>query len=332
MAGITRVVVRSGRGRTAILGTLVIAVLSATPAMADATPDAVSAVSAQGAVRAERPAERVDNVRLQRVTEGPMRGRLIVAGSLDHIREMNEAREVTVRMTLSVPRRDGGWRTIGTKDMDYRLPPRVSPQDMTLRWILSPVRSRIVTRAGDAARLSVVVRESGTSVDVVTYRKTVKSLRIEPLIGLGSFAVTPRAIDPRFNFFIPGGYYASDVHSTFYLWTAEDFSGAPYVGGLGYAGTATYDYRDYWALEPFWVAQGAASGIPGPDGGYVSQYADSHAWSMNALRFPACTVSTWASGLFSDATDATMAWEDIYCAPGQLIARGGSASLSVQSD
>lgn len=306
--------------------------LPALPAIADPTRGAVGAVSAQGVARAERPAERVDNLRLQRVTDGPMRGRLIVAGSLDHIREMDKAREVLVRMTLSVPRRDGGWRTIGVKVMDYRLPARVSPQNMTLRWILSPVRSRIVTRVGDAARLTVFVRESGTSAGVVTHRKTVKSLRIEPLIGLGSFAATPRAIWPWINFFIPGGYYASDVHSTLYLWTAEDFSGAPYVGGLGYAGSANFDYRDYWALEPLWMAQGAASGIPGPDGGYVSQYADNHAWSMNALRFPACTVSTWASGLFSDATDATMAWEDIYCAPDQLIARGGSASLSVQSD
>jgi hypothetical protein len=35
-----------------------------------------------------------------------MRGRLIVAGSLDHIGEMDEARVVTVRMALSVPRRN----------------------------------------------------------------------------------------------------------------------------------------------------------------------------------------------------------------------------------
>jgi hypothetical protein len=309
--------------RSIVAGTAILALLfPAVPAIADPPSGAGGAASAHGVARAERPAERVDNLRLQRVTDGPMRGRLIVAGSLDHIGEMDEARVVTVRMALSVPRRNGGWRTIGTNDMDYRLPPRVSPQDMTLRWVLSPVRSRIVTRAGDAARLSVVVRESGTPAGVVTHRKTVKSLRIEPLFVPPSHGATSRAS----TMFIPGGFYGSDEDATFYLWTAEDATGAPYVGGAGYS--VNDPFANNWSLEPLWTWQGADSGSPGPGGGYVYMNGPVPSWSMSTLFDPYCTITATISGTFSGTTGAAMTWNDIYCAPGSPVhVWAGGASL-----
>jgi len=252
--------------------------------------------------------------------------RLVVAGSLDHLRDAGVARDVLVRMTMTVPGGDGGRRTVGTKVLDYRLPARVSPQNMTLRWVLGDRESRLVHRAGDRARLSVVVREARAGGRATIIGKVAERVRVERHANPPSYSTAARSSVT----FIPGGFYASDENSRFYLWTAEDGSGAPYVGGFGYSGSAANNYNDYWALDPLWMIQGADSGSPGPGGGYVYMDGSVPSWSMSTISSPGCTEAASGSGTFSGSTSAAMSWPGFGCAPDVLFyAWGGSASLTV---
>lgn len=270
--------------------------------------------------------ERIDNLRLQRITSGSMRGRLVVAGSLDHLPAPGAARDVVVRMTMSVPRGGGSTVEVARKVLRYLLPAHVSPRDMTLRWVLGEGESRIVRRAGDAARVSVVVRESRPGGRASMVGTVEDRLPVEPHTNPPSYANATRSTVT----FIPAGYYSSDENATFYLWTAEDPSGAPYVGGFGYGGSAANNYEDYWALDPLWMMQGAESGSPGPGGGYIYMDGSVPSWSMSTLWMPDCTETASGSGTFSGSSNAAMSWPAFYCSPDVLLyAAGGSASLTV---
>jgi hypothetical protein len=270
--------------------------------------------------------ERIDNLRLQAVTSGPIRGRLVVAGSLDHIESADTARDIRVHMTLSVLRRNGGWRDIGQRVREYRLPARVSPQNMTLRWLLNSKKSERVDRAGDSVRLTVRVRETDESGNSSTYRKVTRTLQVEPLFVPSA---GERSIRSGVTF-IPAGYYASDADSTYYVWTAEDDAGAPYVGGGGFSGSAANNYEDYWALQPLWALQGV-TGSPGPGGGYIYMNGSVPSWSYNTLLFPDCNIAATMQGSFSGSRGA-FSWGQIFCRSDELINIGpGSVAVTQQS-
>ena len=280
--------------------------------------DVVPSVDVAGA------SERVDNLRLQRIDTGSMRGRLVLAGSLDHLPGEDLAHDVVVSLTIAITRGVGRWRQVGHKVIDYRLPAGLSPQNMTLRWLLSPQESRMVRRARDAAQVTVVVRESRAGGAVVKYIKSADHLRIEPLVVPGAPAKSLRSGST----FIPGGYYASDGGSatSYYIWTGEDGAGTPYVGGLGFTGTAEAEHEDHWALSPLWLIQGQGSGSPGPGGGYVYMDGAVPSWSYQTT-VPGCGNSVAANGTFS-GTSASAAWGGFYC--DRMWADPGSASLTQQ--
>jgi hypothetical protein len=284
-----------------------------------------------GVESATKPAStgRVDNLRLQSIDSGPMRGRLVVAGTLDHIESAVTIRDIRVRMTLSVPRRNGEWRDIGQRVRDYRLPAQVSPQNMTLRWILNAQKSQRVERAGDAARLTVRVRETDESGNISTYRKVTRALKVEPIFVPSTSGQSLRSG----SIFIPGGYYASDANATYYVWTTEDDAGAPYVGGAGFSGSAVNGYNDYWVLQPLWALQGVA-GRPGPGGGYIYMNGSVPSWSYNTLYStwnPACTDPAMMGGRFS-GTSGSFSWREITCGIEMFVNIGpGSVSVTQQS-
>jgi hypothetical protein len=280
-------------------------------------------------------AERIDNLRLQRIDAGPLRGRLVVAGSLDHIGAAKSVRDVRVRMTMSVPTRGAAWREVGSKTMKYRLPARVKPQDMTLRWLLSAKQSRTVSRAGASARLSVQVRESATSGKLWSHRTAKKGLRVESLPTPPSHGPAARAAGD----FLPGGFYTSnDEDLSFFLWTAEDASGAPYVGALGFTGTAAEGYYDSWSMSPLWLLQGSAPGSPGPGNGYVYMSGSTATWSYsgtvllpNPYVSSNCNVPLSAGGTFSGSS-AAVSWGPVECGgDSTFYYPAGSVSLTQRS-
>lgn len=248
--------------------------------------------------------ERIENLRLQRIPSGSLRGRLVVAGRLDHLPADGVVREVVIRMTMTVPRSDGGRRTVGRKVLHYRLPAGVSPQDMTLRWLMDKPESRLVDRAGDAARLTVVVRESRAGGPMARHVKVAERLRVEPLAPLPSFTTSARST----GVFIPAGYYSS--LSGYHLWTAEDASGAPYVGGIGLGGGK--DTYVTWFLMPLWILQGSTAGSPGPGNGYLYLDKSLPSWSLSTSCPKGPSVTAGASGTFSQGS-AFMSWEGPVC-------------------
>jgi hypothetical protein len=290
------------------LGVVALLALAIPHGSAAAEPARASAQVTSAGAAAEAP-ERVENLRLQRITSGPMRGRLVVAGSLDHLPDEGVARDVLVRMSMTVPRGDGRSRTVGRKLLDYRLPAGVSPQNLTLRWLLSERESRLVDRAGDAARVSVVVRETLAAGPISTHLKVAERLRVEPLFVPPSLGPTPKAT----TIFIPGGFY---MNGTTYLWTAEDPKGAPYVGGAGDGGPSAY--KDGFILKPLWIQRGATSGSPGPGGGYVYMNGSVPSWSISTLWSPNCTRTATISGTFSGAYGGYMSWDTFYCGPANV--------------
>ena len=294
---------------------------------AAAEPVRSTARVASAGAAAEAP-ERVDNLRLQRIGTGSMRGRLVIAGSLDHLPDQGVVRDVVVRMTMTVPRSAGGWRTVGRKVLDYRLPAKVSPQDMTLRWVLGKRESRQVNRAGDAARVTVVVRESRAGGPMERHVKVAERLQVEPLAPLQSFTTSVRST----GIFIPAGYYTSRLNGlTYHLWTSEDASGAPYVGGVMFAGTSALDYTDGWYLFPLWRLKFEESGSPGPGGGYLYMSGSVPSWSYTTVAYgdPPCTMTATARGTFS-ASAAAVSWQGFGCKPDdKLWHDAGSVSLGI---
>jgi hypothetical protein len=318
----------NGRGLRAVVAVGAAALLVLAQPVTPASSTSAESVGASTSSGSAGTSNRIDNLRLQRVESGMLRGRLIVAGSLDHRRASGVERDVRVRMTLRVPRKNGGSLTLGTKVMDYRLPVRVSPQDMTLRWLLSPRMSRLVSRAGDDARVTVHVRESRVTGGVFAHRTTAQRLRVEPFVEP---SIQGWALSATGSIFIPAGYYASDADSTYYLWTAEDAAGAPYVGGMGFTGSAAYNYNNYWALSPLWMLNGSTSGSPGPGGGYVYMNGSVPTWSMNTVWMPDCSMTAVASGTFSTG-GAHMSWEGFGCNTDNLMWVGpGSVSATPMS-
>lgn len=266
-------------------------------------------------------AERVDNLRLQRIASGSMRGRLVVAGSLDHLPDEGVVHDVVVRMTMTVPRGDGRSRTVGRKVLDYRLPAGVSPQNMTLRWLLSARETRIVDRAGDEAQVSVLVGESRAAGPLVMHRKEVDELRIEPLRALPSYGRSLRG--KAQPVFIPAGLYqfwqtdpqAQLPEGTYWVTTSEDRSGAPYVSGAGFNGT---DWNTVWFAQPAWDWFSLGSGSPGPGEGYIYMRRPDTLDPVPTLSWS--LLSTWSdyptvslNGSFSnDGTKAWMNWNGIF--------------------
>jgi len=284
-----------------VVGAAILALLlPAIPAIAD-PPTAVGVgASAPGVARAERPAERIDNLRLQRIPKGSMRGRLVVAGSLDHLPYEGVVHEVVIRMTMTVPRGDGRLRTVGRKVMDYRLPAGVSPQNMTLRWLLSKRDSRLVDRAGDAARVSVVVRESRADGPMTRHFKVADRLRVEPLTVPPTIGSSPKS--EASTVFIPAGVYrVQQPQGSYWLYTSENTSGAPYVGETGLEGS---DDASTWTFSPF---QGPDKA---PDDGSLYLVGGVPTWSFSVTEyvnfgFPTMSVS----GSFGNGGAlAQMAW------------------------
>jgi hypothetical protein len=247
----------------------------------------------------------------------------VVAGTLDHIESAVTIRDIRVRMTLSVPRRNGEWRDIGQRVRDYRLPAQVSPQNMTLRWILNAQKSQRVERAGDAARLTVRVRETDESGNISMYRKVTRALQVEPIFVPSTSGRSLRSG----TVFIPGGYYTSDANATYYVWTAEDVGGAPYVAGAGFSGSAANAHHDPWVLQPQWPLHG------GPGAGYVYMDGSVPLWSINTLLQPPpnCNITATMQGSFSGSRGA-FSWERILCTSYDLIdISPGSVSVTQQS-
>ncbi len=282
-----------------VVGVVSLAFMAIPHGSAAAEPVQASVRTAPVAATPET-SQRVDNLRLQRITKGSMRGRLVVAGSLDHLPYEGVAHKVVIRMTMTVPRGDGRLRTVGRKVVDYRLPTGVSPQNMTLRWLLSERESRLVVRAGDAARVSVVVRESRAAGPMITYLEAADRLRVEPLRPPPTYRSAPRAAVGAI--FIPAGIYRNEQpQGSYWLYTSENETGAPYVGETGLDGL---DADPIWALSPI---QGPDKA---PDDGSIAMVGDVPTWSFTVteyVNFGSPTMSV--SGSFSSGgAQAQMSW------------------------
>ena len=258
-----------------------------------------------------------------------MRGRLVVAGSLDHLPDERVAHEVVIRMKMTVPRGDGRSRTVGRKVMDYRLPAGVSPQNMTLRWLLTERESRLVDRAGDRARVSVVVRESRAAGPMITYLKVADRLRLEPLTTPPSYGSAPRSTAG--TVFIPAGFYQVNFPGNlqvppgpYYVATSEDPSGAPFIWGVGNAGVSP-DYWEEWSLSPTWIIY-QDTGNPGPGDGYIYMNGSVPTWSFDDTFLVQYGCPTYrVSGSFTNGAVA-MSWTGAVCGLSQLPIGDGSVT------
>lgn len=325
------------------LGVVALLALAIPHGSAAAEPARASAQVTSAGAAAEAP-ERVENLRLQRITSGPMRGRLVVAGSLDHLPNEGVAHDVVIRMTMTVPRGDGRSRTVGRKVLDYRLPAGVSPQNLTLRWLLSERESRLVDRAGDAARVTVVVRESRVGGPMAKHVKVAERLRVEPHPVLRDSTTSARSATPGV-IFIPAGFYSRSIpwgtngwgdpaYAMYYLWTSEDDTGAPYVDSIGFSPPLAEEYSQIWLLIPAWKQAGKSSGSPGPGSGYIYANGETPSWSYNTTGGCIGNPPVTANGAFSGANGqyASMAWSSWICGSG-FFATGhaaGSTSLTAQ--
>lgn len=260
---------------------------------------------------------RVDNLRLHRIDSGPLAGRLVVAGRLDHVHSTDE-QDVRVRMTLrSGPGRDGA-SVIGRTSWDYELPAGAGPQNSPLRWLLTPKQSAAVEDLASDAVVVVDIWQNDVDGEHVTrgHRHSAKATRLAIHATGSKLRVQPR--NSRLPMLLSGIIYTGSGLS---VYTSEDDEMNVYVDMIDGPG---------WKLQPSWAtAVPVISSSGGPGSGYIGS---DGGWSLQStLGAAGCTASTSgemaATGTFIDqGGELNISWSDLTCPFGLPSVAAGSAS------
>lgn len=282
--------------------------------------------------------DRVDNIRLLKIDFGPSKGQYVVAGRLDHLPSA-KPQDVRIRMIL----RTGGAesKVIGRSIQDYQLPAGMTPMNMPIRWVLTPVQSRDVHRNRDSAVVTIDVWQDRTGGKHVTTGKRHSVSATNLTVQDASTNTTRSVVMKERPFpppFVPFGIYL-DESKEYGLTTTEDDSGRVQVS------TFWYD-ADEKTADAEWLVLDVKPNGDIEWNNSINAYAfstNNAEWAVSVAGgkrwdpfCPECSgdgmTASIAGSFASDGSAVSVVVADVFDASGEQVIDGGEITLSAGAD